>query len=334
MRLDLPQTLEELAADSAIIRADQADRYRRRYGVIEAVEFIGPNPQDPTFDAPVQIRLLPSQIVLPGRRIAELSNTWSWRTASAPERPDDPINDTVLAAAGTLCQGAPIYLAPRADGSTYAVALPYENTLPTLMPRALVAGLADLSNPELSRRAVLAAASQWQIPISGDIDFANDIQVRFQGDIATEVLVSQQPSILEMATDFYYFSLEHELFAGLQKPEILLGTYDATTWYWENPEIMAYGREHAILPFAQPRRPVAEVLMLLTAAKPALGLWYHSFQPTKTGRQAVYLSSGPKLPPPSQAAIHAVLARPVPQGWDRDRAAVSYRQQRGASIVE
>lgn len=332
MRLEPPRTLTELGSDSAILRADQEDRYLRRYGAIETVEFNGPNPDDLTLDAPVQVLLRPSGALIHATRVAELGENWSWRTAAAATRADDPITDTVLEAASTLFQGAPIYLAVRPDGSSFAVAMPLETTLGPRQVEAITQGLAAMAHPEHSRRAVLAAASRWGVNAAetpdGAIALESGVLVEIADGIASEVIVADQPRFNELVADVYYYSQEFREHSHDDYHEALLGTFDDQTWTWENPTVKAFGASHGLLPLVSATRPVAELELLIAAAKPIVGLWHESRDVRPDGRTAVYLSRGPELPDYTPEREAEITARPLPAGLDREAALRGYRRWR------
>lgn len=116
---------------------------------------------------------------------------------------------------------------------------------------------------------------------------------------------------------------------------LIVGRIKDGVWQWEhNASLRKFALDYAILEFLRDRTPVAEAAArgFDCATKRILKHWTHVFVRLDDDTTALVIMDAHqlRLPPASPEATLAVMATPLPEGVDKQRAKISYHQLRNS----
>ncbi|WPF66816.1 MULTISPECIES: DUF6882 domain-containing protein [unclassified Corynebacterium] len=333
------------------------------------LEFTGPSATDDTPDAPVSV--LAGRTALRGTRVAEVQgDTWRWLTASRggtePLRQEllDQAGLLFDAAPAVLAPRLHRSKDAKDSASRMVVALHLDASGVPLRP-ALIEGLA--TQPERGREEVRGIALLRDLPLveAGNTLTLAQQPIYFDGDTALQVPAPGSPTLAQVYSDAAYLSAEHQFFFHSQHPaqqvrlDLASGTAegmrarvlgifhgDSFTWGWADDQLpaaaqapsrtlLAFGQQHGIIPLVRPRIPLTQATRwdLAVIAKPILGAWTHAVAGLAPGVTALLLLEAPHLhlPPLSTEVQREVIAQPLPDFADEQRALRAYTTARGAA---
>lgn len=351
MFLTAPLSLSDVVADGFLTQAGFDDALKQR-GTVTKTEF---NPRLDGYEvvlttADNQTHVFSSHTVA---YIDKDRTAWKWK--------DDPQfrflgtwpSDDMIKAARTLSGNGPCFLVPQKDGS-FDVAIVNADQLPKLHIRTtLCVGLANMPASMEIERALTAFGATNGIHID-----MTESKATFDDGTIVDLKTRRVASSLtftDVVADAFYFSTEHQLFFEGRFPGspvtfnpttnkvlidesfsahgIIVGTITDGMWQWKhNASLRKFALDHAVLEFLREKTPVPEAAALGfdCATKRILKHWTHVFVQLDDDTIALVIMDAPqlRLPPPNPEATLAVLATPLPQDVDKQRAKISYHQLR------
>ncbi|AWB82280.1 hypothetical protein C3B44_07875 [Corynebacterium yudongzhengii] len=284
-----------------------------------------------------------------------------------------PASDELIDAARTLFGNAPAFVIPH-DEATASVVIPHgrPETLPTR--EALATGLPRVPSAHLRRAIDSFAATRGLGVRHGEeaIDFSDGTRLGLHDGLVTDIYGLGGPRFSEIRADAFFPSVEHQLLLDGRFPhhtlvcdlasgrarlataagEMELKAHvmgfieaDQWRWAWADPRtgghesaalslrVRAFGQDKGLPVLQSPR--LSWHKWLIELCKPITGRFTHGFVHLGDSVAVVLLEHDSlRLPPPSESALRATLARELPAGVDPQRAVARYCDYRGLALHE